>query len=66
MKIEEMIDVLNAMKKEHGNVDVRAVAPMNGGFLHVHEILHRSKYYDETMFYGETEKGNFISIEVGK
>ncbi len=64
MKIEEVVDVLNALKKEHGNVDVRAVAPMNAGFLRVTEVLHRNAYRDEGMLFGPAEKGNFVCVEV--
>jgi len=70
MLISELVNKLNLNKSKYGDVKVKVVCPMNSGFQDIDELLHRSDYYDSTM-YGEDafgghklESGNFIAIEV--
>ncbi len=64
MKISEMIQKLEYKKNILGDVDVRFVESMIGGFSHVNSINDRRDYRDETMFGDDIEKGSFVVIEM--
>ena len=64
MRINKLIELLESARAVHGNVEVHGVCPMNSGFLRIEELLHRSRYRDDSAFSGNVvEKGNFIAIE---